>query len=49
MCVSSDITGVQGYEMYYLDALQKRCVFKLDLNWESESEPRTLLGRLSYS
>jgi len=38
MCIWSDITGVEGYEMHYVNASwQKRCVFNLDLNWESLS------------
>ncbi len=32
--------------MHYMNALQKRRVFNLDLNRESMSEPRTLSGRL---
>ena len=32
--------------MNYVNTLLKRCVFHLDLNWESESEHRTLSGRL---
>ncbi len=32
--------------MHYVNAWLKRCVFNLDLNRESVSEPRTLLGRL---
>ncbi len=32
-----------------MDALLKRCVFNLDLNRESVSEPRTLSGRLFQS
>ncbi len=32
--VSSDITAVQDYEMHYMNAWLKRCVFDLDLNRE---------------
>ncbi len=32
-----------------MNAWLKRCVFNLDLNSESVSEPRTLLGRLFQS
>ena len=32
-----------------MNARLKRCVFNLDLNWESESEHRTLSGRLFQS
>ncbi len=39
MCVWSDITAVQYYEMQYMNAWLKRCVFNLDLNRESVSEP----------
>ncbi len=35
--------------MHYVNAWLKRCVFNLDLNRESVSEPRTLLGRLFQS
>jgi len=35
--------------MHYLNAWPKRCVFNLDLNRESVSEPRTLSGRLYQS
>ena len=35
--------------MHYLNAWPKRCVFNLDLNRESVSEPRTLSGRLFQS
>ncbi len=53
MCVWSDITAVQDYEMHYMNALceclAKECVFNLDLNRESVSEPRTLSGRLFQS
>ncbi len=49
MCVWSDITAVQDYEMHYMNAWLKRCVFNLDLNRESVSEPRTLSGRLFQS
>uniref|UniRef100_A0A8C2ER40 Receptor-type tyrosine-protein phosphatase S n=1 Tax=Cyprinus carpio TaxID=7962 RepID=A0A8C2ER40_CYPCA len=44
-----DITAVQNYEMHYLNAWPKRCVFNLDLNRGSVSEPRTLSGRLFQS
>ncbi len=49
MCVWSDIPAVQDYEMHYMNAWLKRCVFNLDLNRESVSEPRTLSGRLFRS
>ncbi len=49
MCISSDIAEVQSYEMHYMNAWLKRCVFNLDLNRESVSEPRTLSGRLFQS
>ncbi len=42
MCIWSDITEVQGYEIQYVNAWLKRCVFKLDLNGENVSEPQTL-------
>ncbi len=32
-----------------MNAWLKRCVFNLDLNWESVSEPRTLSGSLFQS
>ncbi len=32
MCVWSDITAVQDYEMHYINAWLNRCVFNLDLN-----------------
>ncbi len=35
--------------MHYVNAWLKRCVFNLDLNRESVSEPRTLSGRLFQS
>ncbi len=35
--------------MHYMNACLKRCVFNLDLNRESVSEPRTLSGRLFQS
>ncbi len=35
--------------MHYISAWLKRCVFNLDLNRESLSEPRTLSGRLFRS
>ncbi len=47
MCIWSDITAVQDYEMPYINTWQKRCVFNLDLN--SVSEPRALSGRLFQS
>ncbi len=40
---------VQDCEMHYMNAWLKRCVFNLDLNRESVSEPRTLSGRLFQS
>ncbi len=49
MCIWSDITAVQDYEMHYMNAWQKICVFYLDLNRESVSEHRTLSGRLFQS
>ncbi len=49
MYVWSDITAVQDYEMHYMNAWLKRCVFNLDLNRESVSEPRMLSGRLFQS
>ncbi len=49
MCIWSDITAVQDYEVHYTNAWLKRCVFNLDLNRESVSEPRTLSGRLFQS
>ncbi len=49
MCVWSDITEVQIYEIHYVNAWLKRCVFNLDLNRESVSEPWTLSGRLFKS
>ncbi len=36
----------EDYEIHYMNAWLKRCVFNLDLNIESVSEPRTLSGRL---
>ncbi len=39
MCIWSDITAVQDYEMPYMNTWQKRCVFNLDLNSVSEPEP----------
>ncbi len=39
MCVWSDIPAVQDYEMHYMNAWLKRCVFNLDLNRESVFEP----------
>ncbi len=35
--------------MHYINPWLKRCVFNLDLNRESVSEPRTLSGRLFQS
>ncbi len=35
--------------MHYVNAWLKRCVFNLDLNRESVSEPQTLSGRLFQS
>ncbi len=35
--------------MHYMNAWLKRCVFNLDLNKESVSEPRTLSRRLFQS
>ncbi len=49
MCIWSDVTEVQGYEIHYVNAWLKRCVFNLDLNRESVSEPWTLSGRLFQS
>ncbi len=49
MCVLSDIHAVQDCEKHYINAWLKRCVFNLDLNRESVSEPRTLSGRLFQS
>uniref|UniRef100_A0A673G9F5 Zinc finger MYM-type protein 4-like n=1 Tax=Sinocyclocheilus rhinocerous TaxID=307959 RepID=A0A673G9F5_9TELE len=45
----NNITAVQDYEIHFLNACPKRCVFNLDLNRESVSEPRTLSGRLFQS
>ncbi len=45
MCIWSDITAVQDYEMHYMNAW----LFNLDLNRESVSEPQTLSGRLFQS
>ncbi len=39
MCMCSDIPAVQDCEMHYMNAWLKRCVFNLDLNRESVSEP----------
>ncbi len=44
MCFWSDITAVQDYEMYYMNAWLNRCVFNLDVNRKS-----VLLGRLFQS
>ncbi len=49
MCICSDRLAVQDCEMHYMNAWLKRCVFNLDLNRESVSEPRTLSGRLFHS
>ncbi len=49
MSVCSDILAVQYCEMHYMNAWLNRCVFNLDLNRESVSEPRTLSGRLFQS
>ncbi len=35
--------------MHYINAWLKRCVFNLNLNRESVSEPQTLSGRLFQS
>ncbi len=32
MCIWSDINAVKDYEMHYMNAWLKRCVFNLDLN-----------------
>ncbi len=44
MCIWSDIPAIQDYEMHYMNAWLKGCVFNLDLNKERVSEPRTLSG-----
>ncbi len=49
MCICSDRLAVQDCEMHYINAWLKRCVFNLDLNRESVSEPQTLSGRLFQS
>ncbi len=50
MYVWSDITAVQDYEMHYMNASLKRCVFNLDLNRESVSELEHMSGvSLSYN
>ncbi len=49
MCICSDRLAVQDCEMHYMNAWLKRCVFNLDLNRESVSEPRTLSGRVFHS
>ncbi len=49
MCIWSDINAVQDYKMHYMNAWLNRCVFNLDLNRESVSEPWTLSGRLFQS
>ncbi len=45
MCIWSDITAVQDYEMHYVNARLKRCVFNLDLNRESVSEPPNVIRK----
>ncbi len=45
MCFWSDITAVQDYEMYYINTWLKRCVFNLDLNRESVSEPPNIIRK----
>ncbi len=49
MCIWSDIPAVQDCEMHYMNAWLNRCVFNLDLNRESVSEPWTLSGSLFQS
>ncbi len=49
MYICSDRLAVKDCEMHYMNAWLKRCVFNLDLNRESVSEPRTLSGRLFQS
>ncbi len=49
MCIWSDITAVKDYEMNYMNDWLNRCVFNLDLNRESVSEPGTLSGSLFQS
>ncbi len=49
MCICSDRLVVQDCEMHYMNAWLKRCVFNLDLNRESVSEPQTFSGRLFHS
>ncbi len=49
MCICSDRLAVQDCEMHYMNDWLKRCVFNLDLNIESVSEPRTLSRRLFQS
>ncbi len=49
MCIWSDVTEVQDYEIHYVNAWLKRCVFNLDLNRESVFEPLTLSRRLFQS
>ncbi len=44
MCIWSDVT-----EIHYVNSWLKRCVFNLDLNRDSVSEPWTLSGRLFQS
>ncbi len=39
MCICSDIPAVQDCDIHYMNAWLKRCVFNLDLNRESVSEP----------
>jgi len=40
-------SGIKG--KHYVNAWLKRCVFNPGLNWDSESEPRTVSGRLFQS
>ncbi len=49
MCIWFDIAEVQSYEVNDVNAWLKRCVFNLDLNRGSVSEPQTLSGRLFQS
>ncbi len=39
------ITAVQDYAMHYMNAWLKRCVFNLDLNRESVSEPPKVIRK----
>ncbi len=41
--------AIISYKMHYVNAWLKRCVFNIDLNRESVSEPRMLSGRLFQS